>query len=293
VALFVSALIIGITLGTVYGLMAFGMVASYRISRVVNLGQAGIAAFGASLYWWMATQWGAPLIVCLLGAVVVGGLFGAILGYLNLRMSGWPKGLVMIFTLTITLLLFAWVDLILPSYNASPPSVFGASGFNFALTYVSADQIGSFVTCILAVVLTTWVLRRTRFGMFVRAIYDDPDGASTVGIPLTTYVVGVWTIAGCMASLAGILVSTRTQLDSPLLLFVMVWGLAGAVLGGLESFALAFAGGLLLGIAEGLVGGVFAGSLGPGLENLTAIVIMAAGVVYAGKKRRHLAHLQT
>jgi len=56
VALFVSALIIGVFLGTIYGLMAFGMVASYRISRVVNLGQAGVAALGATVFWLMTSQ---------------------------------------------------------------------------------------------------------------------------------------------------------------------------------------------------------------------------------------------
>jgi branched-chain amino acid transport system permease protein len=143
------------------------------------------------------------------------------------------------------------------------------------------------------VVLTTWVLRTTRFGLFVRVIYDDPTTAATMGIPLTGYVIRVWAIAGCMAGLAGMLVTTRTTLATPLLLFVMVWGLAGAVLGGLESFGLAFAGGLLLGTADGLIGSMLAGSLGPGLENLTAILIMAAGVLYAGRRRRHLAHLQS
>jgi branched-chain amino acid transport system permease protein len=292
-ALFLSALIIGITLGTIYGLMAFGVVACYRISRVVNLAQAGIAALSASLYWWMATIWGAPLLVSLFGAILVGGIFGAALGYINLRMANVPKGLVMIFTLTITLLLFAWVDVILPSFNASPPSIFGSSGFNVALTYVTVDQIGSLATSIVAVVVTTWFLRKTRFGLFVRAIYDDPNGSATVGIPLTGYVVGVWAIAGAMAGLGGILVSTRTGLDSPLLLFVMVWGLAGAVLGGLESFAMAFVGGMVLGLSQGVLGGMFASSLPPGFENLTAIVIVALGVLYAGTKRRHLAHLQT
>ena len=291
--LFVSALIIGVTLGTIYGLMAFGVVACYRISRVVNFGQAGVAALSASLYWWAATIWGAPLIVSLFGAILVGAGCGAVLGYFNLRMTNVPKGLVMIFTLTISLLLFALVDVILPSYNASPPSIFGSGGFNVALTYVTWDQIGSLVTSILAVVVTTWLLRKTSFGLFVRAIYDDPGGAATVGVPLAAYIVGVWAIAGAMAGLGGILVSTRTGLDSPLLLFVMVWGLAGAVLGGLESFVLAFVGGMVLGVAEGLIGGMLSSDLGPGLENVTAIVIMAAGVLYAGTKRRHLAHLQT
>ena len=93
-ALFVSALIIGVFLGTIYGLMAFGMVASYRISRVVNLGQAGIAALGATVYYWMTAQWGAPVIVSLIGAILVGALVGGFMGWCNLLMADWPKGFV-------------------------------------------------------------------------------------------------------------------------------------------------------------------------------------------------------
>lgn len=292
-ALFVSALIIGVTLGTIYGLMAFGMVASYRISGVVNLGQAGIAAISAAVYWWLETVWGGPRALAVPAAIALGGVLGSLLGRIVLRVQSWPKGLVMILTLGFTLLLFALADLVLPLNNPSGAPVFGTRGFGVAFTYVTADQIGSFVTCLLVAAITTWALRRTRFGLFVRVIYDDPQTAATMGIPLTRYVNRVWAIAGCMAGLAGILVSTRTTLETPLLLFVMVWGLAGAVLGGLESFGLAFAGGLVLGTADGLLGGMLAGDLGPGLENLFAILITAAGVLYAGRRRRHLAHLQT
>jgi len=293
VALLVSALIIGVTLGTIYGLMAFGMVASYRISGVVNLGQAGVAALWSALSWRMEAVWAITRVAAVAAAPVLGGVLGAELGLFVLRLATWAKGLVMILTLAITLLLLAAADLILPLNNPAGAPVFGSRGFDFALTYVTADQIGSFVTCIAVAAVTTWALRRTRFGLFVRVIYDDPDTAATLGIPLTGYVIRVWALAGSMAGLAGILVSTRTTLATPLLLFVMVWGLSGAVLGGLESFALAFAGGLVLGIAEGMIGSMLAGYLAPGLENLTAVVIMAVGVLYVGRKRRHLAHLQT
>jgi len=293
VALFLSALVIGVTLGTIYGLMAFGMVASYRISGVVNLGQAGVAALCASLYWRMEAVWAVPRPLAVPAALLLGAVLGAALGLVVLRLSTWAKGLVMILTLAITLLLLAASDLILPLNNPAGAPVFGSRGFDFQLTYVTADQIGSFVTCIVVALVTTLALRRTRFGLFVRVIYDEPDTAATLGIPLTAYVIRVWALAGSMAGLAGILVSTRTTLATPLLLFVMVWGLSGAVLGGLESFALAFAGGLVLGIAEGMIGSMLAGYLAPGLENLTAVVVMAVGVLWVGRRRRHLAHLQT
>lgn len=292
-ALFVSALIIGVFLGTIYGLMAFGMVASYRISRVVNLGQAGIAALGATVFYWMTSQWGAPVIVSLIAAVLVGAAVGAALGYANLLMADWPKGFIMIFTLCVTLLLFAYVDHILPPTTIAPVSPFGNGGFNFALTYVAAHQIGTFAVTIATVVAATMVIRYTRFGLFVRAIYDDPAGAATLGIPLGLYVIGVWAMAGGMAGLAGILIANRTLLDTVLLLFVSVYALAGAILGGLESFALAFGGGVLIGASEGILGGGVFGILPAGTEQLGTVVIMAIAVFIAGTKRRHLAHLQT
>jgi branched-chain amino acid transport system permease protein len=293
VQVFASAAIIGVFLGTIYALMALGMVAAYRINRVVNLGQAGMAAFGAAVYWWMTSVWGAPVLVALVGGIVAGGAIGALLGLANLKMVAWPRGFVMIFTLTVTLLLFAVVDWILPDTTVSPVSPFGAGGFNIALTYVTNHQIGTFLTCVVVAFLATWVVRKTRVGIYVRAIYDDPDGASTLGVPLGVFVVGVWATGGALAGLAGILVSPRTLLDTLLLLFVMVWALAAAILGGLESFAIALAGGLLLGLAQGIVGGVFGGQLGPGLENMAAIVVMSGGVLYAGIKHRDLAHIQT
>jgi branched-chain amino acid transport system permease protein len=293
VKILVSALIIGLFLGTIYGIMALGMVASYRINRVVNLGQAGLAAGGAMVYWWMTSVWGAPVLVALVGGVAFGVAVGAGLGLANLRMVTWPRGFVMIFTLTVTLLIFAWTDKVLPASQVSPISPFGDSGWNVALTYITTHQVGTLITCLGIAGLASWVVRRTRTGMYVRAIYDDPDGASTLGIPMGLFVVGVWAVAGGLAALAGILVSPRTTLDTILLLFVTVWALAGAILGGLESFGIALLGGLLLGVSQGVLGGVFGGQLGPGFENLAAIALMGVAVIYAGIRNRDVAHIQT
>src|SRR5581483_885721 len=114
---------------------------------------------------------------------------------------------------------------------------------------------------IVVTLLMAWVVSRTRTGIYVRAIYDDGESAATLGIPLSYLVVGVW-------------------------------ALAGAILGGLESFGVAFIGSLLVGLSQGILGaGII--HLGPGLENLGAIGIVAVAVFYAGVKRRDLAHIQT
>ena len=269
-SVFESAVIIGIFTGTIYAMMALGIVASFRINRVVNLGIPGLAVFGATIYFQMSNVWGAPVLVSLLGGVLVGAAFGALLGLCNLKMTQWPRGFVMIFTLTVSLFLFGWSDKILPPIQISPASPFGDSGgFKVALTFVSNHQIGTFITCILVTLLMGFVVTKTRIGVYVRAIYDDGDSAATLGIPLGYFVVGVWAVAGALAALAGILVSPRTTLDPYLILFVTIWALAGSILGG------------------GII------HLGPGLENLGAIAVVAVAVFYAGVKRRDLAHIQT
>lgn len=288
----ISAVIIGLYKGTIYALMSLGMIACHRINRVINLGQAGLAAFAAAIYWWMTATWGAPLAVSALGGVLASTVVGAFLGYANLKMRDWPRGLVMIVTLGVTLLLFATVDKILPAFGVTPQSPFGTSGFNFALTYISSHQIGTFITAVTIVLLATWVIKKTRVGMAVRAIYDHPNGAATLGVPISAFVIGVWAVGGALAGIAGILVTAKVALDPTLLLFVLVWSLAASVVGGLESFALAYAGALVLGISQGVIGGVFSGALGPGMENLAAIVVVGAAVVWAGIKRRDFAHIQ-
>ncbi|MGH8974763.1 MAG: hypothetical protein ACRD0C_16370, partial [Acidimicrobiia bacterium] len=73
---FLSAIIIGIFKGTIYAVMALGMVASFRINRVVNLGIAGIAVFSATMFFQMSSVWGAPVIVALFGGLLVGAILG-------------------------------------------------------------------------------------------------------------------------------------------------------------------------------------------------------------------------
>ncbi|HKN39405.1 MAG TPA: hypothetical protein VJ456_09880, partial [Acidimicrobiia bacterium] len=175
-SVFESAVIIGIFTGTIYAMMALGIVASFRINRVVNLGIPGLAVFGATIYFQMSNVWGAPVLVSLLGGVLVGAAFGALLGLCNLKMTQWPRGFVMIFTLTVSLFLFGWSDKILPPIQISPASPFGDSGgFKVALTYVSNHQIGTFLTCIIVTLAMGFVVSKTRIGIYVRAIYDDGD----------------------------------------------------------------------------------------------------------------------
>ena len=296
---FISALVLGVFKGTIYAMMALGLVASFRINRVVNLGIPGLAVIGATAYFQMSTVWGAPLVVALLFGLAAGAFFGAILGYFSLKTVQWARGFVMICTLTGTLLLFGWSDKILPPTLVSPERLFGDSGFEVQLAFVQWHQVATLAVLIVVAALATFVIGKTRAGVYVRAIYDDPDSAATLGVPIGYFVVGVYAIAGALAALAGILAAPIVTLDSFLFLTVAIWALAGAIVGGLESFGIGLVGSVAIGVSQGMLGSGLFNDWGPFPQDITryestgAILIVAVGVLYAGIKRRDLAHIQT
>jgi branched-chain amino acid transport system permease protein len=296
---FISALALGVFKGTIYAMMALGLVASFRINRVVNLGIPGLAVIGATAYFQMSTVWGAPLVVALLFGLAAGAFFGAILGYFSLKTVQWARGFVMICTLTGTLLLFGWSDKILPPTQVSPERLFGESGFFIQLAFIQWHQVATLAVLVIVAILATFTIQKTRAGVYVRAIYDDPDSAATLGVPIGYFVVGVYSIAGALAALAGILAAPIVTLDSFLFLTVAIWALAGAIVGGLESFGIGLLGSVAIGVSQGLLGSGLFNDWGPFPQDITryestgAILIVAVGVLYAGIKRRDLAHIQT
>ena len=296
---FISALVLGIFKGTIYAMMALGLVASFRINRVVNLGIPGLAVIGATGYFQMSTVWGAPLVVALFFGLAVGAFFGAILGFFSLKTVQWARGFVMICTLTGSLLLFGWSDHILPPTQVSPDKIFGEGGFVIQLAFIQWHQMATLAVLVVVAILATFTIQKTRAGVYVRAIYDDPDSAATLGVPIGYFVVGVYAIAGALAALAGILAAPIVTLDSFLFLTVAIWALAGAVVGGLESFGIGLLGSVAIGVSQGLLGSGLFNDWGPFPDDITryestgAILIVAVGVLYAGIKRRDLAHIQT
>ena len=153
-AVFKSAVILGIFLGTVYAMMALGIVASFRINRVVNLGIPGIAVFAATVYFQMSTVWGAPVIMALLGG---GGHRGASRSHAGLlqpqdgRLAPRLRDDLHADGDAVPLRLVGQDPAARPG---RPGLAFGDSGgFNVALAFVSNHQIGTFVTCILVTLL--------------------------------------------------------------------------------------------------------------------------------------------
>lgn len=252
---FVGTLILGISVGSVYALASTGLVLTYKTSGILNLGYGSLALLTTFIHWQL-TAWGLPVVLsALLVIAVVGPLIGLFLdSQLFRRIEGQPQVISVIATVGLFVLiqgivLFVWgrterVPSLFPSGTVTFPG-----GIN-----IGVGRIGVLVIAAVAAGGLAAVLRYTRLGVSFRAVVNNRPVAGLMAIN-TKLVSGLaWALGTSFAALTGILLTQGDLLD-PLFLpsFVIAFVLGAAVFGYLQSLPLAYAGGLLLGIAQSLI----------------------------------------
>ena len=257
--LFLQALVSGIAVGLVYGIVAVGMLIVYSVGHVINLAHGEVmtlAMYGALLVI-------AGLHVSYIVVLVIVPILGFGIGYLMERIGyrpfhkavaggGGHEGLLIIFisTLSLSLGLQGGLTLLFPtegfgfppmlpidSYHVGPLSLTAPDLLLGGLSLISGVTVGAF-------------LRFTQVGRSMRAIAQHPAAASLMGINLRRISSLGWGLSGLLAALAGTLLapgSVITPYSGASFLFI---AFGAAVLGGFGSIEGAIVGGLLLGLAQ-------------------------------------------
>lgn len=288
------ALINALAMSSLYLMLALCMVLAYRMSRSVAFVVGGFATVGAYLYWWAASaiasgfdvmNW--PRLPVLLGVTVIGGILGYAYGTIVTgRMATWPRVTVTTFSLGAMLLCVGVMGSIWRGVFFRPPSPFG-QGRNQIFGYgVSVHQEVTVALVVTVVLTLTWVLERTRFGIYVRAIADDAGAAEAVGIPVRRVATVVWCITGALGASGGALVVVMTQITEVVVLFVLLRSLAAGVLGGFDSLPLALGGAILFGLVESVIGGAVFGPVDSGIREMMLMVILFVGILGVARLRQ-------
>ena len=286
------ALVNGVATSALYGLLAVALVLTYRMSRAVPFVHGGIATSCAFLYWYFAAEsvtWatqGWPKLPSLLLIMAIGGAMG--LGFGSIvtgRMASWPRVTVTTFSLGGMLLATGVVGSIWKGALDSVPSPFGDSFTEILGMRVSRHQMITFLVLVLTVAGLTYVLTRTRLGVYIRAIADDVEAATMVGLPVHKVALTVWTFAGAVAGLSGALIVPMTGLSELAVLFVLLRSLAGAVLGGFDSLPLALGGAIMFGLVESVIGGAVFGPVNSGYREILLMVLLFGAIFTIARLR--------
>ncbi len=256
---FLTTTALGLVLGAVYGIAASGLVLTYTTSGVFNFAHGAEAMLGAFVYWQLHTGWGMPTLLALvLTLLVVAPLMGGGLYLLIIRglrdTSEVTKIVVTVAILLGAVALSQWIwD---PLESRTSEKFFGASSnvSLFGVTISTHEAITFGVAVLIAIGLRV-LFYRTRAGVAMRAVVDDPDLVQLNGHNPAFLSLLSWVLGGMLAVLAGILVTPIAggTLQASTLTLLVIDAFAAAMFGRLRGIPRTFLGAVVLGLAANYV----------------------------------------
>lgn len=269
-------LIDGTLQGGVLALIAIGIVLIYRSSEIFNFAQGHMLMIGAYLTWMYAQfvqGFTDSKYVVLFIAVVLAIISAIILGFLIERfalrpMTGQPLLSIILMTLGLSQLFEGLVAL---GFGVEPlqgfPTVFSSADSIKIPVPPAADgtpivflnqltipytRLAAFVVALIACIALIFYFRYTDTGLSMRATSENHELARSVGIKVPRVFGLSWAIAGIIATLGGILLASISGVSTSLALVALA-AFPAILLGGLESFAGAMLGGVIIGLSQALV----------------------------------------
>ena len=255
----IQQIINGLSLGSVYALIAVGYSLVYSILLFSNFAHGGFLVVGGYACYFLLTQWGYNTAVSMAGALAASGLVAVLterLAYKPIRERTPITLYLLIASMGVNIVIEnIFVVTVGGRIRALPQSTFPTGVFELgAGVTVSASDILSLVVAAVFLVLLQLFLTRTRWGLAIRAAACDLRTAGLMGVNVTFLIALVFVVAGLLAAVGGIFLSVRYSLY-PQLGSITTKAFIAAVIGGLGSLPGAVLGSLILGLAEMLTAG--------------------------------------
>ncbi len=273
--LLIQRLFDGLFNGAIYASLALALVMIYRSTGLLNLAQGELATFGA----YLALVFAAPASAALAGselvswipghpwpmwaaialAVLVSMVMGAGIERTVFRgIEGRPELAQVNVTIGLLILFSGLTEQFWGTNGRFIPSVFPTEFDDYVsigggrLRY---STIGAWAMLLVILLLLNLLIRHTKLGLAFRAVTSNREGAALVGIPVSRTLMFGWAVAAGLGTLASTLVAGVVILEPTIMLKLLIYSLAAATLGGLDSPKGAIVGGIVVAQAQTLVPG--------------------------------------
>lgn len=270
-----QAIVTGLLIGGVYGLVAMGLTLIFGVLDIVNFAHGAFLAVALFVTWWLASTIGLhPYLTMLVTVPVMFGLgYGVQRGVLSGAM-GKPLENQLLITLGISLVI---ENALLLFFGADPRSVPLPSDRAIGLLGAVADlsRILAFAGALVLAGLLFLVLQRTRLGTAIRAVASNDAGAQLVGIDTRRIYAVTFAIGTACAGAAGTLVAPLVTVEPSTGALFNIVAFVVVVIGGMGNVVGALVGGLVIGLAEQL-GSIFL----PGQSPLLSVFIVFVLVLF-------------
>ncbi len=276
--LFLSYLINGISLGSVYAIIALGYTMVYGIAKMLNFAHGDIIMVGAYVCFWAMQSLGCPTIVSIVIAMVVCTVLGMLIERLAYKPLRQATSLAVLITAIGMSYLLQNIALLIwganPKNFTSVVSIGKLSLFNGNLL-ITGEAIVTVLANIVIMLALTFFTGKTKMGKAMRAVSEDKGAAELMGINVNATISLTFAIGSALAAIAGVLLCSSYPMLMPTTGSMPgIKAFTAAVFGGIGSIPGAMLGGILLGIIEILGKAYISQELGDAFVFAVLIVVL-------------------
>lgn len=271
----IQLLLIGISQGCFYGLIALGFVLIYKATEMINFAQGDMMMLGMFLGITVTVGMGLPFWSAIPICMLAMGIFGYLMDVLIFRrVIGQPAFVIVVLTISLGFIMRAAAGMIWGAQPLALPSPL-VGNLEIGGLVITIERVAVIVGTIIVTSLLYMFFRYTRVGVAMQASSQNQLAAYYMGIPVKRIFSLIWFISAAVAALAGLLVApVVTTVTTDIGLVVTIKAFAGAVIGGFGSLPGAILGCLIIGIVE-----PFAGAYLPEFKEIVAFLILFAVLV--------------
>jgi branched-chain amino acid transport system permease protein len=270
---FLQQVVSGLAAGSIYASLALALVLIYRATDVVNFSQGEMATFTTYVAWSLmhhgVSYW--PAFALTLGFAFFFGL--GIQRTVIRPVERRPEIVIVIVTIGLLIAINGLVGWIWGGETKALDSPFPNRSWEIGGVAISIQDVGTLGVCLLTVLILWAFFRFTTIGLAMRSSAVNPDASRLLGVRVSWMLAIGWGLAAVLGAVAGLMAAPTVFLDPGMMLVILIYAFAAAVLGGIDSPVGAVVGGLLLGVIVNLLG-AYVDFVGAELRLPTALAIL-------------------
>ena len=253
--MFLQLLINGICLGAVYALIAVGFAIVFSVLKFSNFAHGGMISACAFLgYFFQASfETPPPIWVTIIFSSVSGVIFALFLdtiAYRSIRRNKSPNIYYFLASLTISIIITSILNIFFSKNPLAYPALFSSTTFSVGSLKISKMDTMILAVSVVLLVALMLLINKTKIGLAIRAVAINPETSKIMGINSSLIIIMVFSIAGCLAGVSGVLLGCKYGVYPDLGQTMMIKGFFASVIGGLGSLGGAIIAAFALGIIE-------------------------------------------
>src|SRR5579883_1951113 len=275
-AALIHQILSGLAMGSIYACVALAVVMIYQATHLVNFAQGEMAMFSTYIAWALINAgvpyWGAFFLTIIFSFVL-----GMAIERLIIRQfDGAPVLTVVIVFIGLLVIINSLAGFLFSYTIKSFDSPFPET-MSFGRGYISPHELGSIGVVLVVLALVYAFFRFTPLGLAMRAAAQNPVSARLVGIRVHRMLAIGWGLAAAIGAVAGMMAAPIVYLDPNMMLGILLYGFAAALLGGIDNPWGAALGGFIVGVLENVAGAYLVGEE----IKLTVALAIIIGVLVA------------